>query len=62
LVASRSVDFIARESGVFGDNPRGHRLTPENQVSLEKFVQYAHEQGYIPYRPKLNDLFAPVGR
>jgi hypothetical protein len=62
LASPRSVDFIARESGVFGDNPWGHGLTPEKQLVLEKFVQYAHEQGYIPYRPKLNDLFAPVGR
>jgi hypothetical protein len=42
--------------------PGGHGLTPENQVVLEKFVQYAEEQAYIPYRPKINDLFAPVGR
>jgi hypothetical protein len=36
-------------------------LTPENQVVLEKFVQYAHEQGYVPYRPQLSELFAPAG-
>jgi hypothetical protein len=35
------VGFIARESGVFGDNPWGHGLTTENQVVLDKFVQYA---------------------
>ncbi len=28
---------------------------------LEKFVEYAHEQGYIPYRAPLSELFAPVG-
>jgi len=28
---------------------------------LEKFVQYANEQGYIPNRPALSELFAPVG-
>ena len=54
--------LILEEEEDFGDNPWGHGLTPENQVVLEKFVQYAHEQGYIPYRPQLNDLFAPVGR
>ena len=47
---------------MFGDNPWGHGLTPENQVVLEKFVQYAEEQGYIPYQPTLSDLFDPVGR
>jgi 4,5-dihydroxyphthalate decarboxylase len=57
-----AVLILEEEEEVFGDNPWGHGLTPENQVVLEKFVQYAHEQAYIPYRPKLNDLFAPVGR
>jgi 4,5-dihydroxyphthalate decarboxylase len=57
-----AVLILEEEEEVFGDNPWGHGLTPENQVVLEKFVQYAEEQGYIPYRPKLSDLFAPVGR
>ena len=26
----------------------------------KKFVQYAHEQGYIPCKPALDDLFAAV--
>jgi hypothetical protein len=30
-------------------------------VVLGKFVQYAHEQGYIPDRPRLHELFAPIG-
>jgi 4,5-dihydroxyphthalate decarboxylase len=49
------------EEEVFGKNPWQHGLTPENQVVLEKFVQYANEQGYIPNRPALSELFAPVG-
>jgi len=49
------------EEEVFGNNPWEHGLTPCNQVVLEKFVQYANEQGYIPNRPALSDLFAPVG-
>jgi hypothetical protein len=56
-----AVLILEEEEEIFGDNPWGHGLTPENQVVLEKFVQYAHEQGYIPYRPKLGDLFAPTG-
>jgi hypothetical protein len=59
---SAAVLILEEEEEVFGDNPWGHGLTPENQVVLEKFVQYAHEQGYISYRPKLEDLFAPAGR
>jgi 4,5-dihydroxyphthalate decarboxylase len=57
-----AVLILEEEEEVFGDNPWGHGFTPENQVVLEKFVLYAHEQGYVPYRPKLDDLFAPAGR
>ena len=57
-----AVLILEEEEEIFGDNPWAHGLTPENQVVLEKFVQYAEEQAYIPYRPKLSDLFAPVGR
>ena len=33
----------------------------KNQIVLGKFVQYAEEHGYMPFRPQLRDLFAPVG-
>ncbi len=56
-----AVLILEEEEETFGENPWGHGLTPENQVVLEKFVQYAHEQGYIPNRPALGELFAPVG-
>jgi 4,5-dihydroxyphthalate decarboxylase len=56
-----AVLILEEEEEIFGANPWAHGLTPENQNVLEKFVQYAEEQGYIPYRPKLSDLFAPVG-
>lgn len=56
-----AVLILEEEEELFGKNPWGHGLTPENQVVLEKFVQYAHEQGYIPSRPPLSELFAPVG-
>jgi len=62
LAFPSAVLILEEEEEVFGDNTWSHGLTDENQVVLEKFVQYAHEQGYIPHRPKLNDLFAPVGR
>jgi hypothetical protein len=52
---------LEEEEEIFGDNPWSHGLTAQNQVVLGKFVQYAHEQGYIPDRPRLDDLFAPIG-
>jgi 4,5-dihydroxyphthalate decarboxylase len=61
LAFPSAVLILEEEEKIFGDNPWGHGLTPENQVVLEKFVQYAEEQGYIPYRPQLSELFAPVG-
>jgi 4,5-dihydroxyphthalate decarboxylase len=56
-----AVLILEEEEEIFGANPWGHGLTPENRVVLEKFVQYANEQGYIPNRPLLSELFAPVG-
>jgi 4,5-dihydroxyphthalate decarboxylase len=56
-----AVLILEEEEEIFGENPWGHGLTPENRVVLEKFVQYAHEQGYIPNRPALSELFAAVG-
>ena len=56
-----AVLILEEEEEVFGKDPWAHGLTHQNQVVLDKFVQYAEEQGYIPYRPQLSDLFAPGG-
>jgi 4,5-dihydroxyphthalate decarboxylase len=56
-----AVLILEEEEARFGKDPWAHGLTPENRVVLEKFVQYANEQGYIPRRPALHELFAPVG-
>jgi 4,5-dihydroxyphthalate decarboxylase len=56
-----AVVILEEEEEVFGNNPWAHGLTPENRIVLEKFVEYANQQGYIPNRPALSELFAPVG-
>ena len=60
LALPSAVLILEEEEEVFGDNPWSHGLTAQNQIVLDKFVQYAHEQGYIPERPPLGELFAPV--
>ena len=57
-----AVLILEEEEGIFGEDPWGHGLIPENQGVLEKFVQYAEEHVYIPNRPTLSDLFVLVGR
>jgi hypothetical protein len=61
LAFPTAVLMLEEEEETFGKEPFQHGLTPQNQVVLEKFLQYAEEQGYIACQPKLNDLFAPVG-
>ncbi len=61
LAFPSAVLLLEEEEEVFGENPWSHGLTAENQVVLDKFVHYAHAQGYIPECPRISDLFAPVG-
>jgi 4,5-dihydroxyphthalate decarboxylase len=61
LALPTAVLLIEEEEAAFGQYPFQHGLTPQNQIVLEKFLRYAEEQGYIASRPKLTELFAPVG-
>jgi 4,5-dihydroxyphthalate decarboxylase len=56
-----AVLILEEEEEVFGNDPWAHGLTPQNQIVRDKFIEYAEEQGYIPYRPELSELLAPVG-
>jgi 4,5-dihydroxyphthalate decarboxylase len=54
-----AVLFLEEEEKRFGKNSWTHGLDPNRKV-LEKFVEYAKNQGYIPIQPALDDIFAPV--
>jgi 4,5-dihydroxyphthalate decarboxylase len=48
--------FILEEQRAAYGNPWQQGLEPNRRV-IETFVRYAHEQGYIPRRPSLEELF-----
>jgi 4,5-dihydroxyphthalate decarboxylase len=52
-----AVLFLEEEEQRFGKNPWSHGLN-SNRGILEKLIEYAEEQGYISFRPNLDDLFA----
>lgn len=54
-----AVLFLEEEEKRFGKNPWQHGLEPNRRV-LEKFVEYARDQGYISIQPRLDDIFAPL--
>jgi 4,5-dihydroxyphthalate decarboxylase len=61
LALPAAVLVVEEEQAAFGEEPFQHGLTPPNRLVLEKFLQYAHEQGYLSRRPTLNEMFAPLG-
>jgi 4,5-dihydroxyphthalate decarboxylase len=54
-----AVLFLEEEEKRFGKNQWAHGIEPNRKV-LEKFVEYAQDQGYIPFQPALGDIFAPL--
>ena len=54
-----AVLFLEEEEKRFGKNSWVHGLEPNRKV-LEKFVEYAKDQGYISFHPALEEIFAPL--
>jgi 4,5-dihydroxyphthalate decarboxylase len=45
------------ERSLYGENPWAQGVEA-NRAALETFIRYAHEQGYIPHRPAVEEIFA----
>ena len=56
-----TVYTLEEERMIYGADPWAHGIK-SNRAALETFIRYAHEQGYIPYRPDLETIFAPNTR
>lgn len=52
--------FLEAQRAVYGAKPYVQGIEPNRKV-LETFVRYAHEQGYIPRVPTLEELFPAFG-
>jgi 4,5-dihydroxyphthalate decarboxylase len=52
-----SVFILEEQRAAYGDDVWKHGFEP-NRAVIETFVRYAHEQGYIPRRPKIDEFFA----
>ena len=53
-----SVFILEEQRKAYGDDVWKHGFEP-NRAVIETFVRYAHEQGYIPRRPKIEEFFVP---
>jgi 4,5-dihydroxyphthalate decarboxylase len=49
--------FLEEEEKRFGNNPWSHGLEPNRHI-LDKFLEYAQDQGYTAFRPSVDELFA----
>ncbi|HEX3440077.1 MAG TPA: hypothetical protein VHT93_07005 [Pseudolabrys sp.] len=45
------------EEALYGENPWAQGVEA-NRAALDTFIRYAHEQGYIPHRPSVEEVFA----
>lgn len=51
-------EYLAKTREIFGPDPYPYGLKA-NQEMMETLISYSYEQGLIPRKPKMEELFAP---
>jgi len=54
-----AVFYLEEERRLWGGNPWPHGIKA-NRTTIDTFVRYAHEQGYIDRRLSIDEMFAPT--
>jgi 4,5-dihydroxyphthalate decarboxylase len=54
---AETIYTLEDERATYGADPWAHGLAA-NRAALEIFIRYANEQGYIPYQPTVEEIFA----
>jgi 4,5-dihydroxyphthalate decarboxylase len=52
-------EYLAQTKEILGDDPFSYGIKA-NRPMLETIIDYSHEQGLIPQKPKIEELFAPA--
>ena len=50
--------YLAQTKAIFGEDPFPNGIR-KNREMLDTMMSYAHEQGLVPTKPKLEELFVP---
>jgi len=51
-------EYLAKTRDILGEDPFPYGITA-NRPMLETLIDYSHEQGLIPKKFKIEELFAP---
>jgi 4,5-dihydroxyphthalate decarboxylase len=54
---AEAIYTLEDERAIYGADPWAHGIAA-NRSGLETFIRYAYEQGYIPRRPSVEEIFA----
>ena len=52
-------EYLAKTKEILGEDPFPYGIKA-NRPMLETLIDYSHEQGLIPQKPKIEELFAPA--